>query len=196
MIIASIDPSLTGTGITVLDNGRPVLLRKIKSSPDGKSDTDRAARVVALRHLIVQTIRPYKPDIIIIEGPAYNSTLGSACDRNALWHYLVHEFGVAGKIRGEHYAGVPPKTLKRFVTGNGNADKKLIVPEVQSWFPEFRCELRDDNVADSTGLAVLGAVRFGDPIPLLVQQFMESTTEGVDLRRRTAVEVVQWPVMV
>lgn len=192
MIVAGIDPSLTGTGIAILNGGKVAHLQKIKSSPDGKSDVDRAARVVALRHLIVQTVRAYKPQLIVIESPAYSQGTGSACDRNALWHYLVHEFGVAGKTRGEKYSGISPTNLKRFVTGNGAAGKPLMCSTVQGWYPAEPL-LRhwhgktqpDDNIADAVGLAVMGAKAARDPIPF-------------ELRRVQLVawEVNAWPVMV
>lgn len=182
MIVCGIDPSLTATGITILTNGQPTALHKIGyGGRDGASDLDRARRVAALRHEIVAYVRTRKPHLVIIEAPAYGSILGSTCDRNALWHYLIHEFGVAGP---EHYAGIAPKTLKRFITGNGNASKKLVVSEVETWWPEHHRRLHNDNIADAAGLAVMGAAHVGDPTPF-------------ELRRvqREALEVVQWPVM-
>jgi Holliday junction resolvasome RuvABC endonuclease subunit len=180
MIVAGIDPSLTGTGIAIHQDGTPIALHKIGyPGRDGASDTDRARRVVALRHEIVAYVRQFKPHIVIIESPAYASILGSACDRHGLWHYLVHEFGVAGP---ERYAGVAPKCLKRFVTGNGNASKELVTAEVTTWWPHR--QLRNDNIADAEGLATMGSAWAGDPTPF-------------ELRRvqREALEVVTWPVM-
>lgn len=180
MIIAGIDPSLTGTGITVLENGNPVALHKIGyPGHDGASDLERARRVVALRHEVVAYVRHFAPELVLIESPAYSQNKGSACDRHAYWHYLIHEFGVAGD---ERYAGVSPTNLKRFVTGNGSADKKMIVETVTTWWP-FR-QLKNDNIADSAGLAAMGAAWAGDPLPFELRRVQQN-----------ALEVVAWPVI-
>lgn len=181
MIVAGIDPSLTGTGIAIHTNGTLTARRKIGyPGHNGASDLDRARRVVALRHEVVNYVRGFHPDIVAIESPSYGSIFGSACDRNAFWHYLIHEFGVAGP---ERYAGVAPTCLKRFVTGNGAATKQLVIDTINTWHPHLRLGKKDDNIADAEGLATMIDAHLGHPLPF-------------ELRRvqKESLDVVNWPV--
>lgn len=180
MIVCGIDPSLTGTGIAILHDGTPTTLHKIGyTGHNGASDLDRSRRVVALRHDIVAYVRRHTPDLVIIESPAYRSIFGSACDRHALWHYLIHEFGVAGQ---ERYAGVPPALRAQFATGRGNSSKQQVLDAAADWWPHLN--LRDDNKADALVLAAMGAAWAGDPLPFEVKE-----------RHRNNLAAVNWPVI-
>jgi len=182
MIVAGIDPSLTATGIAILDAGNPIALHKIGyGGHNGASDQDRLKRVVALRHEIVDYIRQFTPDLVIIERPAYSQNVGSACDRHVLWGLLVHEFAVAGP---ERYAGVAPTSRASFATGKNHGSKKQVVDAVAQWHPPLERRLRDDNVADALVLATMGALWAGDPVPFEVKD-----------RHRARLEAIAWPVM-
>lgn len=164
MIVVGIDPSLTATGIAVLRDGQPEHPRCIGyGGKRGASDIDRARRVVALVREVTAAVRAKQPDLVVIEGPAYGSTLGSSCDRNFLWGALVHEFGVVGPMK---YAGVTPACLKRFATGKGALPNKLpVVRAVNRWWPHLNLRAESvsrmqDNEADAMVLATMGAARY------------------------------------
>ncbi len=53
------------------------------------------------------------------------------------------------------FIDVPPKTLKKFVTGSGNASKKMMVDSVKS---RWGMDVEDHNVADAYGLGKIGQV--------------------------------------
>lgn len=186
MIVCGIDPSLTGTGIAILRDGHPAAIHKIISSPDGASDLDRSRRVVALRHEIVAYVRRHQPDLVIIESPAYSKLFGSACDRHGLWHYLIHEFGVAG---AERYAGITPTCRAQFAAGNGHASKKQIIDAVNSWWPHLNLRSEpvsrmQDNEADAIVLATMGAAWARDPLPFELKD-----------RHHNNLDAVNWPVI-
>lgn len=180
MIVCGIDPSLTGTGIAILTNGTPTATKKIGyPGHSGASDLDRSRRIVSLRHEIVAYVRQHTPDLVTIESPAYSQNHGSACDRHAYWHYLIHEFGVAGP---ERYAGITPTSRAQFATGKGHATKTQVQDVVDTWWPHLR--IRDDNIADALVLAAMGAAWSGDPLPFELKP-----------RHRNNLEAVAWPVM-
>lgn len=182
MIICGIDPSLTGTGIAILDAGRPVVHNRIGyPGRDGASDLDRSRRIVQLRHEIVAYVRRFKPELVCIESPAYSKLFGSACDRHGLWHLLLHEFGVVGPNR---YAGITATCRAQFAAGNGHASKQQIIDAVNAWWPHLNLGKRQDNEADAYVLATMGAAWAGDPLPF----------ELLD-RQRNNLEAVAWPVM-
>jgi Holliday junction resolvasome RuvABC endonuclease subunit len=182
MIVAGIDPSLTATGIAILDNGNPIALAKIGyPGHDGASDPDRMRRVAALVLEIRAYTRQHKPDLVIIERPAYSQNTGSACDRHCLWGWLVHEFAIAGP---ERYAGIAPTSRASFATGKNHGSKQQVIDAVTQWWPEHRLRLRDDNIADAATLAAMGALWAGDPMPFEPKE-----------RHHTRIEAIAWPVI-
>jgi crossover junction endodeoxyribonuclease RuvC len=187
VIVCGIDPSLTGTGIAILHDGNPIALKKIGyPGHNGASDLDRSRRVVSLRHEIVNYVRQFTPHLVTIESPAYAQNHGSACDRHAYWHYLIHEFGVAGP---ERYAGITPTARAMFATGNGHASKKQVIDTVNTWWPHLNLRTepvtrQQDNEADAVVLAVMGAAWAGDPLPFEMKD-----------RHRNNLEAIAWPVM-
>lgn len=187
MIVCGIDPSLTGTGIAVLRHGVPDKpIRVGWPGVSGASDIDRSKRVVALRHLIVKHVRAAQPDLVVIESPAYSKNLGSVCDRHGLWHYLLHEFGVAGP---ERYAGITPTCRAQFATGKGHASKTMVIDAVNSWWPHLNLRTlpasrMQDNEADAVVLATMAAAWAGDPLPFALRDW-----------HRNNLDAVAWPVI-
>lgn len=54
---------------------------------------------------------------------------------------------------------VPPTTLKKFVTGKGNAEKSLMIREV---YKRWGFDAADDNQADAVGLLQVGRAVIGE----------------------------------
>jgi Holliday junction resolvasome RuvABC endonuclease subunit len=158
VIVVGIDPSLTATGIGVIVDGQPVKPIRIGyPGRDGASHIDRARRVVALVREVTTYVRQWKPDLVMIESPAYGQYLPSTCDRNFLWGALVHEFGVVGPGA---YAGVAPACRAKFATGKGHAPKQLVIDAVNGWWPHLDLKPKQDNEADGLVLATMGAARY------------------------------------
>ncbi len=85
---------------------------------------------------------------VIIEEYSHGS-LSSSMD-------LVHELGGVVKYSlrkvGHEPIEISPKSLKKFIAGNGNADKVKMLAAVQA----SGVPIMDDNMADAFGLARLG----------------------------------------
>ncbi len=89
-------------------------------------------------------INLHKCDMVIIERPFMGRNGDTTYRLNGLAftaHTIAHE---AAKPRRE----VPPKTLKKFATDNGNASKKEMIAAVRSW----GFDPQDDNEADALAL--------------------------------------------
>lgn len=87
-------------------------------------------------------------DLVVIEGYAYSN-----------FHTLATlvEIGTALRLGLDHadypYLDVSPTSLKKFVTGKGNAKKDLVMKEIyKRWGTEF--DTTDE--ADAFGLAMVG----------------------------------------
>lgn len=183
MIIAGIDPSLTGTGIGILRDGICIDNARIGwPGRDGASDLDRVRRVVAVVQDVIKFIRPHNPDLIMIESPAYGQYLPSTCDRNFLWGALVHEFGEAQKLP---YAGVTPTCRAQFATGKGHASKLMVINAVNGWWPHLNLRTepvsrQQDNEADGITLATMGAARYeSDLLPFTLREYQLNNLEAV-----------------
>lgn len=185
MRICGIDPSLTGTGVAHIINGKPLQpLRIGYKGVAGASDVDRARRVVALVREVTKAVRQHQPNIVLIESPAYSKTMGSTTDRHFLWGALVHEFGVVGPMA---YAGITPTGRAQFGCGKGHDAKELIIESINLWWdlnlrltPKTRMQ---DNEADAMTMATMGLARYEPellPFDLAKHQIKN-------------LEAVQWP---
>lgn len=170
-----IDPSLNSTGLCVNRNGKKKyyiitshMTRAMQSFshpeitylPYEKADTNKkmhdyaaveynkALNVNCICECIKQVIKKHKPDIVYMEGISYGSA-GSA----AISDLAGLNFAIRCALLSSHvpFTIVTPGALKKFATGNGSADKDLMV---HSW---LMCEpqlsgvsgVKIDDLADA-----------------------------------------------
>ncbi|WP_280357112.1 hypothetical protein [Nocardia otitidiscaviarum] len=158
--VVGLDISLTATGFACTRPGDPSVWTELVESKGSKSDTwdDRWKR---LNHLVAQITSLIPEDdypLIVTEAPAYASTTGSAMDRHGLW-WLTYD---ALTSAGYWIVPVPPNTLKKYVTGSGNAHKDAVLAATVRQFPTL--DINDNNIADAVGLARIGCRLLGAPI--------------------------------
>lgn len=162
--VVGIDPSLTDTGVAELvlrpDDSWDVYRWHFPSKGTRRDSLDaRGARLGRISANVMSWSAD--ADLVVIEGPAYASTVGSILDRYGLWWRIVNRLLLADKP----VAVCPPTVLKKFVTGNGAAKKSAVIAEVNAmWSPDV--PITNDNVADALGLATLGAVALQLPMPI------------------------------
>lgn len=188
--VVGLDPSMTGFGVAVIRPGaefRPVL-GLIKSDPvqvpDGMDQT--IPQLYRLRGLVARARRIAMTGfqegdvfIAVMEGPALGapgSTKQQHQDTRAGLRWLtMHTFEVHGRPQPNGLPGafviVPPKTLKRYVARNGNADKDLMKQKARDVaFPGIdftngaRSGKLDDNLVDAYGLAAMACRVLGLPV--------------------------------
>lgn len=143
MKILGIDPS-TKMGLVVLDHEGDTIKTLYKG--EYRSKQTGMPRLGDIGERVVTLVDEYKPELIGLEGYSY----GSKYNHEAMYsvgtviRYFLWQF--------EHeYKEVAPGTLKKFVTGKGNAKKDLMLI---SAFKNWGFDTTSDNVADAYGLAM------------------------------------------
>ena len=181
MLIAGIDLSLTATGIALIDTeakafgDEPVVVHTLRSK--GVKGDGLASRARRLRLLAdaVETL-VYAADYAVIEQPAFSQTGGSHHDRSGLWWITVERLA----SRAVSTVEIPPTSLKKYVTGKGNASKMEVMAKLIRLMPDV--ELGNDNEADALGLALMGARKFGHPLE-----------PSLPLANLEVMEKIKWP---
>lgn len=195
-IVVGIDPSLTSTGIAILQDGNPIATKTIgHKTRDGTSYAHRSDRIVSQCRAVIDTLQcnicsrnsttnvalrdRSRIDLAIIEGPAYGANLPSNHDRAGLW------WGLYSKLRALRIptAVVAPQTRAKWATGAGNADKKLVLANVRQWWPDMH--IPNHDIADALVLAAIGAHHLGDQLPFEIKT-----------RHTLGLDAVAWPQVV
>lgn len=154
-----LDLSLTSPGIVVLDtmHSTPLFAPVFKTKPLDKTHNgwhgrtfygSETARVELVRQNVVQGLRTHIPDLVLYENHAYGTHIISASTQ-------IHE--LMGVIRNLLHRGawpnlpIAPASLKKDATGNGRADKHMMLRAARELWPE--CPNHD--LADAYHLARL-----------------------------------------
>jgi Holliday junction resolvasome RuvABC endonuclease subunit len=149
-VAIGIDQSLTGFALSIVDlsDHRKHDTRVFKSAHRGAERLNDISRWLNRRlntHLQVHIAD------IAMEGTVRASMAASVLGELA----GVTKLQLWDRYRGSHFRRpllVPPMTLKKFVTGVGNAKKnEMLLKTYQAWGIEFN----DDNAADAYGLAMM-----------------------------------------
>lgn len=141
MIILGIDPS-TFTGMVRLEEeestGKAVNFPKLKGFQ----------RLISLRKEVQRTVELWKPDIVVIEGYAYGNafTIVTLVEIGATIRLSLYELGI-------NWYDCPPTTLKKWVTGKGNAKKPEVGEFVKS---RWGFASPSDDIVDAYALSRLG----------------------------------------
>lgn len=141
MLYIGLDPSLTGTGIITLDDRANIVISKLFET---KSKDETEFRLVNIWEEIQKHVQ--KDSIMYIEGISYNSKGNTLAQLSAL-HYYIR---IMMKKEFLNFKVIEPKVLKKYISGNGNAKKNLMILKV---YQKFGVEFSDDNLADAYSLA-------------------------------------------
>ena len=159
--IIGVDLSLTATGICA--SGGPSTI----SPPKGMTGMERLNWLLTvIRGCILspeETEEEYRQTLAVFEGLSYGSNDPSAQERAGLAYLLRHAL-YAQRVP---YILVPPTTLKKFVTGKGNAEKSLMLLDV---YKRFGVSAANDNEADAVGLYYVGMAYAGQWEPTMDAQ--------------------------
>lgn len=148
MRILAIDPSLNSSGIAYRDAHGGIYARCIKN----KNDLRGIKRIHYVSDLILRTIDAAYIEFVVIEGYAFGAN-----NRRSNTLFDLAELGGAIKL-GLHLRGietmiVPPKSLKLFVTGKGNAHKDTVAEVLAA---EYGCKFSASDQYDAAGLLIMG----------------------------------------
>ena len=148
MIAVGVDPSLTCTGVAVIDDG-DIRTQRIVSPNSGATLLARRTRIRRAIDGILKVI-PARVDVTLIEVPHSRQQFGAQNERIALYWFLVDQLLARGPV-----VEVAPSQRAKLASGSGRATKDDVVTALRAAFPAAR--IPDDNVADALGLAWAGA---------------------------------------
>lgn len=182
MRILGIDPSLTSTGLAILDGTTPVW--RYHWGIDGHKHDGTVARNRNLRRVVKHigdVIATQQFDMAAIEARAHGARYGNPGEREALRQSLISLLdGGRRDIPKVPMAFVNPKTRALWAVNDGNADKKAILAAVREWWPGLY--VANDDEADAMVLALMAAMRLGEPMPFPITQ-----------RHHGGIAKLEWP---
>ena len=190
MLIIGIDPSLTSTGIVVLRDGKVELAVTTKNKPElGTIDRVRLIyeRIVCVAESLTDGEKWQAPDLIVIEGFSYGSKGRSVFDIAYLGWRIREELEWLKEQDNIPWLEVPPSQLKKFATGQGNANKEIILQQV---YKRWGVEFSDNNQADAYVLAQIGRAYLGGMDDLAAfQQEVIANLKGEKPKKKTRKKV-------
>ena len=144
--VLGVDPSLTGTGLVVVDPlGRPLHQERV-STPASQPELDRF-RVIVDR--VSAARERHGPGLMVIEAPALGCrNQGTSALCGLFWLLQWETPGTACRV-----ITVPPTSLKKFTTGKGTAKKDTMQLEI---FKRWGRDFPSADEADAYALAMLG----------------------------------------
>lgn len=144
-MIAAFDLSLAATGYAAVagDGGLTVATLAPPKGLTGLARLDWIQNAVIARGTIAET------ELVVMEDLAYGANLPGAAERTGLAFLIRHELW----LQKRRFLLVPPATLKKFVTGAGNAEKGRVIKDV---YKRWKVDVNNDNEADAFGLAMIG----------------------------------------
>lgn len=159
MRVLGIDPSLTSTGLALVEGGRVIETQRVQTKARGHQRIEE----------ILDAIWKMGPGRGIeglrvgIEGTAYGAKGSSVVQIFGLWGIVTHSLWTW--LGTEHYQGyyvVTPSALKKYATGNGTSSKEEVLLAVDRRYPE--AEVGGNDVADALIVAAMGARHFEEPV--------------------------------
>jgi len=148
-----LDLSLTGTGVVILRDGKIIKQHLIKSKPVGDKPIDELNRILKIVSEIKNEITATSIDIAVIENLAFGVKNATSLTQLAALNYFVRNMLAHDCGYEIPFVLVAPPSLKKFITGSGNAKKDVMLIET---FKRYGVTILDDNVCDAYGLAQVG----------------------------------------
>lgn len=148
-VIVGIDFSYTSTGIFI-GNTRSGKIQhtRITSEPDDNRPLDKIQRAAEIAKECVILIRNFLEGYgvtvdnenihVYIEGLAFGNAFGNATRDLAGLQYMIINYLIEEDFYPENFKLVAPTALKKFATGNGKADKKMMLESVSILQPTLK----------------------------------------------------------
>lgn len=153
--VIGVDPSLTATGLALVDGTTST----VKYRPDTVGDWRLLTISNALEEATTETL-------------PFGDTVDLAVIEDLPTH--AHGAGLTGMVQGivrlqlmctgVPYITIPPSTLKKYATGSGNAGKPDMRMEL---YKRTGLDIKDDNQVDAFWLRALGHELLGEPVVAL-----------------------------
>lgn len=148
MNILGLDLSIASTGWALAVNREP---RATGTFGSRYGADDRIKRLQELRAKLIGVVESTKPDVCLIEGYSFGSMSRAV--------YQVGEWGgVARLVLYDAWPvpaqtiEIPPSSVKKFVTGKGNADKSQMAIKV---YKRWKVDFETSDEVDAFALAMM-----------------------------------------
>lgn len=150
-LFVGLDPSITGTGLIILDRKENIVEQKLFSCKDANGVTEKELIKYEKEISFIPNIAGL--EAVYIEGPAYQATGQRILQMGAI-HFITRVLLFKRKV---NFKVIAPKSLKKFVANNGNAKKELMLLKT---YKRWGVEFTDNNLCDAYGLARLALEDF------------------------------------
>jgi Holliday junction resolvasome RuvABC endonuclease subunit len=133
--VLALDPGLRELGFAVLRGSKLVAagVRPLFLTP-------KPLRVAEGRRLLIQWLRAYEPDTLVVER-TYPHPTGTF---DSVRRFAVALSKAAGR-RGFRTATYPPQTVRKAIAGNGNAPKAAAARVLAARYPSLRVYVTQDR---------------------------------------------------
>lgn len=152
MIVAGIDPSITGTGLAVVArHPGAVTTRRVVTTPD-------RPLIERMRIIVGEAVAFCDlAELVVIEGLSMGSHGNATRDLAGLWWLLVDALTAKERLRPRKTVGVvAPSTLKLWATGHGKASKAAMREHMEHRWNLPRKPRISTDEADALALAGMG----------------------------------------
>lgn len=171
--VVGLDPSLTAAGIAILGSpgttdtpNVPKLATVGVSGSESATLAQRSTRIGDQFERIIRSMPPNVRLVVIEQLPFTAPKFAAKFQERCALYFRLTEFLAR---RGIPVVEVGVTTLKKFATGDGKADKKIMIASMRELWPHAK--IRNDNEADALGLATMGAIHLRWHEPELMHHF-------------------------
>ena len=134
--ILAIDPGTRYMGIAFFDKDE--LIYHNVCVIEGKSSQDKLKEG---KRIILRLIRDFRPNVVVVEKAFFENHKTAS-----LLNVFVDEIKSIAKKRNLKLMSFAATTVRKFIGGNGNADKKALREVIVSRIPKLKVYLTQDRV--------------------------------------------------
>lgn len=126
-------------------------------------------RVNAIAADVLEAVHTHKPDLVSIEGYGFSqmSSIVTLAEIGSIVRFLLWQEGVP-------FLDVPPSSLKKFLTGQGNAKKEMMILHV---FQKYGITVKTNDEADAVALGMFGLCAAGAPHTKVQKEVVAAVTK-------------------
>ena len=152
--ILAIDPGTKEMGFAFFDNSE-LVYHGVSVIKDGSPDE----KLTEGKKIILRLIKDFRPHILVVERAFFGNNKTAA-----VMNVFVSEIMSIGKRKELKVISYAPTTVRKFICGDGRADKKALSEVIVSKFPKLKVYLTQDrawkeryhqNMFDAVALAMM-----------------------------------------
>lgn len=139
----------TCTGLSIVDADKDVIHATVVQA----KKLSGWERVNSIAGTIMASHAQFKPDFVVLEGYGFGqmASVVTLAEIGSVVRFLLWQDQIP-------FIDVPPSSLKKFVTGKGNAKKDQMILEV---FKRYGYTSATNDIADAVGLGMFGLCAAG-----------------------------------